>query len=154
MVNAKAALLLVFASLLHFATNVNAIIGNDATILICYTGINSNCGFWATYTNGKSRQTASRTSFFSVLCALASWNGVSNAAGFWAKPTLLGSDAGWHIGYTPTGKSMNMGDATWTNKDPAHLNARCNNEFGWNNVDPELSRESFWADLPVLLFDN
>src|SRR5579862_1501362 len=103
MANTKTALLLIFASLLHIVTNVNAIVGNEASILACSTGPNSNCGIWATYTNTQTRQTASRTSYFAVPCALMLSSGPSNSAGFWAKPTLFGSDAGWHIGYTPTG---------------------------------------------------
>ncbi|KAI9775914.1 MAG: hypothetical protein M1839_000703 [Geoglossum umbratile] len=133
--------------------SVNAILGNEASVLLCSTGINSNCGIWVTYTNTKVRQTVSAKSFFSLPCAVLAGTKHTNSDGFWTQANLLGPNAGYNIGYNPNRRQINLGKATKISRDPAYLNGRCANEFGWRQVDADLSQEAFYGDIPTYLID-
>ncbi|CAK7274001.1 hypothetical protein SEPCBS57363_005938 [Sporothrix epigloea] len=141
------------------------ILGNDATYLICITD-DFRCGFFATYTNGQTRQTVKWTTgnpsssnpqvFESNedWCTFSAYRKHTNDAGFWYNADFHFHGASHTIGYNPTGKSINLGPATWGSRDADYLNGRCLNEFGgeykpistnWNSA--ELNWQSLGEEL-------
>ncbi|CAK7267431.1 hypothetical protein SEPCBS57363_002589 [Sporothrix epigloea] len=142
------------------------IIGNDSTWLICVNGV-WQCGFYATYTNGDTRQTVKWTtgnptsSNPKVMqsnqdwCVISGYRKHTNDAGFWSNADIHWKGASHTIGYDPTGNSIDLGNPTSQSTDHDYLNGRCLNEFGgdFSNVAPEYgSGELFWSDIGSTLY--
>ncbi|CAK7272320.1 hypothetical protein SEPCBS119000_005060 [Sporothrix epigloea] len=136
------------------------ITGNDATYLLCVTA-DYRCAFYATYTNGQTRETVKWTSgnrgsnaqvaeSNQDLCVYEGYRKHTNNDGFWFNADLTKKT----IGYNPTGKQIKLGGASWKSTDPNYINGRCFNEFGndykivatdygsaeltWNNLGQKL----------------
>ncbi|CAK7275287.1 hypothetical protein SEPCBS119000_006617 [Sporothrix epigloea] len=147
-------------------TSVSAVdkrvIGNDATYLHCVTA-DHRCGFFATYTNGQTRETVKWTLGSSDstpeanqdLCQLEGLKKHTNDDGFWLNRDFHWKGVSFTIGYDPTGKSIKFGDATWKSMDQDYLNGRCENEFGGdfaNVLIDHQSEELNWTDLIEKLY--
>ncbi|CAK7567720.1 MAG: hypothetical protein SEPTF4163_005688 [Sporothrix epigloea] len=140
-------------------------IGNDATFLYCVTP-DHECGIFATYTNGDTRQTVSwktgnPTSDAQVVesnqdsCLLEMYKKHTNDAGFWLNLDFHWDATSHTIGYNPTGDSIVLGDASWSSTDSNYLNGRCMNEFGseFSSVATDYgSVELNWTDLGQTLY--
>ncbi|CAK7567719.1 MAG: hypothetical protein SEPTF4163_005687 [Sporothrix epigloea] len=133
------------------------IVGNEATYLFCVSP-DHNCGFFATYTNGETRQTVSWTTGKYATddeCLLAKYQKHTNDAGFWLNINFHWNNPRYYIGYNPTSKIIYLGDATWTLSDQDYLNGRCQNEFGDEFSTADLdsgSKELYWGDLGQPLY--
>ncbi|CAK7567723.1 MAG: hypothetical protein SEPTF4163_005691 [Sporothrix epigloea] len=141
-------------------------IGNDATFLFCVTP-DWECGIFATYTNGDTRQTVSWATGNPTVsnaqvaesnqdwCLLEMYRKHTNDAGFWLNLDFHWEGASHTIGYNPTGDSIDLGAASWSSTDGDYLNGRCLNEFGsdFSGVDPDYgSAELTWNDLNQTLY--
>jgi hypothetical protein len=128
---------------------------NDAyqsSVLLCVTPGNGKCGISATYTDGQRRETVHYQTGGTTACAYELLRKHSNSAGFYVDINAIGS-AGAHIGYNPTGKDISLGNADHTSDDQQYLNARCQAELGFGNVDRSSSVENFWGNLATDLFN-
>ncbi|KAL6706351.1 hypothetical protein ACN47E_005641 [Coniothyrium glycines] len=128
------------------------IVGNEASFLLCNTPGSGKCGIFATYTNGQSRQSVSYQTGGTTKCSYEFLQKHTNGAGFWVDLNIFGSSRGANIGYNPTGKSISLGTATSSSNGQTYLNGRCQNEFGWGNIDTSNSGESFWGNLATKLY--
>ena len=128
------------------------ITGNDASVLLCVQPNYNRCGLYATYINTKNRQSVRAEGFGRGPCIFTLYEKHTNNAGFWVDIDLTGSKQGVSIGYNPTGRSILLDKQTFGSKDKGYLDARCQNEFGWQGVDAERSAESFFGDLKELLY--
>jgi hypothetical protein len=126
--------------------------GNEASFLLCNTPGSGKCGIFATYTNGQTRQSVSYQTGGSTACALQFLQKHTNGAGFWVDLNIFGSTRGVNIGYNPTGRSISLGTATSSNNNQAYLNGRCQNEFGFGNIDTSNSAESFYGNLGTKIY--
>ncbi|CAK7270310.1 hypothetical protein SEPCBS119000_004023 [Sporothrix epigloea] len=140
--------------------------GNDATVLYCFMD-NFMDGFFATYTNGQTRQSVNWTcgndsNNWRVKESNQDWctwdshyKKHTNDAGFWLNIDVHTTGDSHTIGFNPTGNSIDLGTASWTSQDPDYLNGRCRNEFGddFKLVDPDMgSIELTWNNLDQTLY--
>ncbi|CAK7273546.1 hypothetical protein SEPCBS119000_005713 [Sporothrix epigloea] len=141
------------------------IIGNDATYLHCVAQ-DYQCGFFATYTNGQTRETVKWTIGSPAstgtspdtnqdLCQVNGFIKQTNSDGFWLNRDLKGLHVRFTIGYNPTGKKIKFGQESWKSTDQDYLNGRCENEFGSefaNVLTDHQSEELTWNDLSTKLY--
>ncbi|CAK7270312.1 hypothetical protein SEPCBS119000_004024 [Sporothrix epigloea] len=139
--------------------------GNDATVLLCFKDDYMN-GFYATYTNGQTRQSVNWTcgndsgnwrveESNQDWCDYSHYKKHTNDAGFWLNIDVHLDGDSHTIGWNPTGNSIDLGQATWTSQDQDYLNGRCLNEFGdaFSNVNTQLGSMEFnWNSLDQTLY--